>query len=131
RAANGIRAGAVYINMPPIPDQAAPWGGFKASGWGREMGKYAIDAFTEPKGVWMHYGYSATPWRLLSRSERRRRPAGFVPAGRRAFRSSRRTFEIAAVLFAAAPVPSRQPPLVRVAEVSSAWVMWRVSYRRT
>ena len=57
RAANGIRAGAVYINMPPIPDQAAPWGGFKASGWGREMGKYAIDAFTEPKGVWMHYGY--------------------------------------------------------------------------
>ncbi|MDN5796404.1 MAG: aldehyde dehydrogenase family protein [Intrasporangium sp.] len=57
RVANGLRAGAVYINMPPIPDQAAPWGGYKASGWGREMGKYAIDAFTEVKGVWMHYGY--------------------------------------------------------------------------
>lgn len=57
RAANGLRAGAVYINMPPIPDQAAPWGGYKASGWGREMGQYAIDAFTEVKGVWMHYGY--------------------------------------------------------------------------
>lgn len=57
RVANGLRAGAVYINMPAIPDQAAPWGGYKASGWGREMGKHAIDAFTEVKGVWMHYGY--------------------------------------------------------------------------
>lgn len=56
RLANGIRAGAIYINMPPIPDMTAPWGGFKASGWGREMGPYAIDAFTEVKGVWMHYG---------------------------------------------------------------------------
>jgi aldehyde dehydrogenase (NAD+) len=56
RLANGIRAGAIYINMPSIPDMAAPWGGFKASGWGREMGPYAIDAYTETKGIWMHYG---------------------------------------------------------------------------
>ena len=56
RLANGIRAGAIFINMPPIPDMAAPWGGYKASGWGREMGPYAIDAYTEVKGVWMHYG---------------------------------------------------------------------------
>lgn len=56
RLANGIRAGAIYINMPSIPDMAAPWGGFKASGWGREMGPDAIDAYTETKGVWMHYG---------------------------------------------------------------------------
>ena len=56
RLANGIRAGAIFVNMPPIPDMSAPWGGFKASGWGREMGPYAIDAYTEVKGVWMHYG---------------------------------------------------------------------------
>ncbi|PID97191.1 MAG: betaine-aldehyde dehydrogenase [Actinomycetales bacterium] len=56
RLANGIRAGAIFVNMPPIPDMTAPWGGFKASGWGREMGPYAIDAYTEVKGVWMHYG---------------------------------------------------------------------------
>jgi acyl-CoA reductase-like NAD-dependent aldehyde dehydrogenase len=56
RLANGIRAGAIFINMPPIPDMAAPWGGYKASGWGREMGPYSIDAYTEVKGVWMHYG---------------------------------------------------------------------------
>ncbi|MDF5758850.1 aldehyde dehydrogenase family protein [Spongiactinospora sp. TRM90649] len=56
RVANGIRAGAIFINMPSIPDMAAPWGGFKASGWGREMGPHAIDAYTEVKGVWCHYG---------------------------------------------------------------------------
>ncbi|WGW11854.1 aldehyde dehydrogenase family protein [Saxibacter everestensis] len=56
RLANGIRAGAIFINMPPVPDMAAPWGGFKSSGWGREMGPYSIDAYTEVKGVWMHYG---------------------------------------------------------------------------
>ncbi|MFE5567766.1 aldehyde dehydrogenase family protein [Amycolatopsis japonica] len=55
RFANGIRAGAVFVNMPPIPDMAAPWGGYKASGWGREMGPWAIDAYTEIKSVWLHY----------------------------------------------------------------------------
>ncbi|MFD0201628.1 MULTISPECIES: aldehyde dehydrogenase family protein [Saccharothrix] len=56
RLADGIRAGAVYVNMPCVPDPAAPWGGFRASGWGREMGPYAIDAYTEVKGIWMHHG---------------------------------------------------------------------------
>lgn len=32
---------------------AANW---KASGWGREMGKYALDVFTEVKGVWVPMG---------------------------------------------------------------------------
>ena len=39
--------------MPPIPDPAAPWGGFKSSGSGQEMGPYAIDAYTRIKGVWV------------------------------------------------------------------------------
>lgn len=55
--ADGLRSGAVFVNMPPIPDMAAPWGGYKASGWGREMGPWAIDAYTELKSVWLHYGY--------------------------------------------------------------------------
>ena len=57
RLANGIRAGAIFVNMPSIPDMAAPWGGYKASGWGREMGPWAIDAYTEVKSVWLNYGY--------------------------------------------------------------------------
>ncbi|MBW4717826.1 aldehyde dehydrogenase family protein [Saccharothrix obliqua] len=56
RLADGIRAGAVFVNMPCVPDAAAPWGGFRSSGWGREMGPYAIDAYTEIKGIWMHHG---------------------------------------------------------------------------
>jgi aldehyde dehydrogenase (NAD+) len=38
--------------MPNPVDPASPWGGYKASGWGREMGKEAIDLYTEVKAVW-------------------------------------------------------------------------------
>ncbi|MEU6998546.1 aldehyde dehydrogenase family protein [Nonomuraea sp. NPDC046570] len=56
RLAARIRAGAVFINMIHVPDAATTWGGYRASGWGREMGPYAIDAYTEVKGVWTHLG---------------------------------------------------------------------------
>ncbi|PRQ12231.1 betaine-aldehyde dehydrogenase [Corynebacterium sp. 13CS0277] len=56
RISNGLRSGAVFVNMLPIPDMAAPWGGYKTSGWGREMGKWALDCYTEQKTVWLHYG---------------------------------------------------------------------------
>jgi acyl-CoA reductase-like NAD-dependent aldehyde dehydrogenase len=52
RLAAAIKAGTIWINMPNPVDAAAPWGGYKASGWGREMGKDAIDAYTELKSVW-------------------------------------------------------------------------------
>ncbi|MFI1337345.1 aldehyde dehydrogenase family protein [Streptomyces sp. NPDC020845] len=52
RVAGAIRAGTVFINMPNPVDASAPWGGFKASGSGREMGRGAIDLYTEVKSVW-------------------------------------------------------------------------------
>jgi aldehyde dehydrogenase (NAD+)/betaine-aldehyde dehydrogenase len=52
RLAAGIKAGIIWINMPNPVDAASPWGGYKASGWGREMGKEAIDLYTETKAVW-------------------------------------------------------------------------------
>jgi aldehyde dehydrogenase (NAD+) len=52
RLAAGIKAGTIWINMPNPVDAAAPWGGYKASGWGREMGKDAIELYTEKKSVW-------------------------------------------------------------------------------
>jgi aldehyde dehydrogenase (NAD+)/betaine-aldehyde dehydrogenase len=52
RMASAIRAGTIWINMPNPVDAAAPWGGFKSSGWGREMGKDAIELYTEKKSVW-------------------------------------------------------------------------------
>ena len=57
RARTGSRRprapGNVWVNMPNPLDAAAPWGGVKASGWGREMGKDAIDLYTEVKSVWV------------------------------------------------------------------------------
>ncbi|MBC2606713.1 aldehyde dehydrogenase family protein [Pelagicoccus albus] len=49
--ANVIRAGNVWINCYNIFDAALPFGGYKQSGWGREMGKEAIDLYTETKAV--------------------------------------------------------------------------------
>ena len=54
RLAARIKAGSVFINMLHVPDPAAPWGGFKSSGIGREMGRYALDAYTETKGVFVN-----------------------------------------------------------------------------
>jgi aldehyde dehydrogenase (NAD+) len=56
RLAAQIRAGEVYINTLPMLDPAAPWGGFKGSGWGREMTAEALDSYTETKGVWVNLG---------------------------------------------------------------------------
>jgi acyl-CoA reductase-like NAD-dependent aldehyde dehydrogenase len=52
--AASMRAGTVFVNMLPFLDPAAAWGGFGASGWGREMSSNAIDEFTETKGVWIN-----------------------------------------------------------------------------
>jgi acyl-CoA reductase-like NAD-dependent aldehyde dehydrogenase len=51
--AAAVRAGSVWVNMLPLLDVTAPWGGFKASGWGREFSHHALDAFTETKSVFI------------------------------------------------------------------------------
>jgi len=50
RVASQIRAGRVVINQM-ADDPQAPWGGFKYSGYGREYGRYGIEAFVEPRAV--------------------------------------------------------------------------------
>lgn len=42
--ANGVRAGTVWINSYNVFDPAAPFGGFKQSGMGRELGEYGSPA---------------------------------------------------------------------------------------
>ena len=51
RIAARLRAGTVWINCHNILDAALPFGGYKQSGWGREMGHEAIDLYTEVKAV--------------------------------------------------------------------------------
>ena len=48
---NNLRAGTVWVNCFDVFDAAAPFGGFKQSGIGREMGEYALQQYTEVKTV--------------------------------------------------------------------------------
>ena len=49
--ADGVRAGTVWVNCYDILDTAAPFGGFKQSGIGRELGEYGLANYTEVKTV--------------------------------------------------------------------------------
>jgi acyl-CoA reductase-like NAD-dependent aldehyde dehydrogenase len=51
RVAHALRAGTVFVNCYHILNPSTPWGGFKQSGWGRELGPYALDLYTELKNV--------------------------------------------------------------------------------
>ena len=53
RAAKSIRAGTVWINTYNYYDSGAPFGGFKASGFGRDLGREALDGYLETKTVWV------------------------------------------------------------------------------
>jgi len=50
---NNVRAGTVWVNCYDVFDAAAPFGGFKRSGVGRELGEYALNHYTEVKTVTM------------------------------------------------------------------------------
>lgn len=52
--ASKLKAGTVWVNCYNVFDAAAPFGGFKQSGLGREMGSYALDNYTEVKTVWVN-----------------------------------------------------------------------------
>jgi phenylacetaldehyde dehydrogenase len=49
--ANKLKAGTVWVNCYNVFDAAMPFGGYKQSGWGREMGKEALELYTETKSV--------------------------------------------------------------------------------
>jgi acyl-CoA reductase-like NAD-dependent aldehyde dehydrogenase len=51
-----LRAGTVWINTYGLMDAALPFGGYKSSGFGRELGQAALDHYTEIKTVWMNMG---------------------------------------------------------------------------
>src|SRR5262249_22507607 len=48
---NNVRAGTVWVNCYDVFDAAAPFGGFKQSGIGRELGEYGLQQYTEVKTV--------------------------------------------------------------------------------
>jgi len=51
-----LKAGTVWINTYGLMDAALPFGGYKSSGFGRELGAQAIEHYTELKTVWLNMG---------------------------------------------------------------------------
>jgi len=54
--ASRLQAGTVWVNTYNVYDTAAPFGGYKQSGFGREMGQHALDYYTQTKTVWVDLG---------------------------------------------------------------------------
>jgi aldehyde dehydrogenase (NAD+) len=53
RVARAIKAGTVWVNTYNFYDPAAPFGGYKFSGFGRDLGRQALESYTETKTVWI------------------------------------------------------------------------------
>jgi aldehyde dehydrogenase (NAD+) len=56
RLVRRIRAGTVWVNTYRVGAYTVPFGGFKQSGLGREVGLDALDDYTEVKSVWIDHG---------------------------------------------------------------------------
>ena len=51
KVVDNVRAGTMWINTYNLTDTAVPFGGFKQSGYGRDLGEHALQAYTETKAV--------------------------------------------------------------------------------
>jgi betaine-aldehyde dehydrogenase len=62
RFAKDVRAGVIWINTFNMFNAAVPFGGFKQSGYGREMGKHALELYTHVKSVWVDLSGKPIGW---------------------------------------------------------------------
>ncbi|HEY8228593.1 MAG TPA: betaine-aldehyde dehydrogenase [Pyrinomonadaceae bacterium] len=62
RFAKEIKAGVVWINTYNMFNAASPFGGYKQSGYGREMGRHALDLYTQVKSVWVDLSGRPIGW---------------------------------------------------------------------
>jgi aldehyde dehydrogenase (NAD+) len=53
RFAREVQAGTVWVNTYNRYDSGSPFGGFKQSGFGRDLGRHALEQYTETKSVWV------------------------------------------------------------------------------
>jgi acyl-CoA reductase-like NAD-dependent aldehyde dehydrogenase len=53
RTARAVKAGTVWVNTYNMYDAASPFGGFKQSGFGRDLGEQALEGYTQVKSVWV------------------------------------------------------------------------------
>ena len=62
RFAKAVKAGTVWINTFNMFNAASPFGGYKQSGYGREMGKHALEMYTQVKSVWVDLSGKPIGW---------------------------------------------------------------------
>src|SRR5918912_580522 len=62
RFAREIKAGVVWINTFNMFNAASPFGGYKQSGYGREMGRHALELYTQVKSVWVDLSGKPIGW---------------------------------------------------------------------
>jgi acyl-CoA reductase-like NAD-dependent aldehyde dehydrogenase len=62
RFAREIKAGVVWVNTFNMFNAASPFGGYKQSGYGREMGKHALEMYTQVKSVWVDLSGKPIGW---------------------------------------------------------------------
>ena len=53
RTARAVKAGTVWVNTYNMYDAASPFGGYKQSGFGRDLGETALEGYTQVKSVWV------------------------------------------------------------------------------
>ena len=54
RVSRGLKAGTVWINTAGLFDSMVSFGGYKQSGYGRELGAHSVEAYTQVKSVWIN-----------------------------------------------------------------------------
>ncbi len=54
KVARGIRAGTVWVNTAGNVDPSVSFGGYKQSGFGRELGRHSMETYTQTKSVWLN-----------------------------------------------------------------------------
>jgi len=62
RFAKEVHAGVIWINTFNMFNAASPFGGYKQSGYGREMGKHALELYTQIKSVWVDLSGKPIGW---------------------------------------------------------------------
>src|SRR5215475_1386903 len=62
RFARAVKAGVVWINTYNMMNAASPFGGYKQSGYGREMGRHALELYTQVKSVWVDLSGKPIGW---------------------------------------------------------------------
>jgi betaine-aldehyde dehydrogenase len=62
RAVKALRAGVVWVNYTQASPIEAPWGGYKKSGFGRELGRWGLDEYLQTKQVYFHLDEQPFSW---------------------------------------------------------------------